>query len=158
MWASLGSCGVGGSTAMCWQVERDFGGDPRTPGLARDFVGAGLDATLASAARSEIVDDAGLVVSELVTNAVAAGSNRVLLAVRLHRRQLTIAVTDDGPGWPTPRSGGPEDPSGRGLLIVGSLAQAWGVERLAGDRKQVWASLPVPEELTRSLHCAPAVG
>jgi len=138
---------------MCWQIEHDLGSGPLAPELARTLVGADLDANFAAAGPSEIADDARLVVSELVTNAVVAGSQRVQLALCLHRRELTIAVSDDGTGWPMPRPSGQDAQHGRGLVIVAALARAWGVVRIAENRKQVWASLSVPEYLTTSLRC-----
>lgn len=143
---------------MCWQIEHELGSGARAPGLARTFVGADLGATLAPAGRRDVAEDAGLVASELVSNAVLAGSNGVQLALSLHRRELRIGVTDDGTGWPTLMSSGPDAPHGRGLVIVAALASAWGVERVADNRKQVWASLSVPEHLTRALRCELPVG
>lgn len=66
-----------------------------------------------------------LIVSELVTNAVRAGAATIDLRVRAGRSRLDIEVTDDGGGWPTPRTPRASDPGGRGLSIVENLTDTW---------------------------------
>ncbi|MFT2014863.1 ATP-binding protein [Streptomyces sp. 796.1] len=89
-----------------------------------------------------LVDDVGLIVSELASNAVLHGA----LRGRLFRVQLTltpvvlrIAVSDPkGEQLPRTREPTAEDKFGRGLLIVDAVATRWGVrERTVG--KDVWA-------------------
>ncbi|MEV8543660.1 ATP-binding protein [Streptomyces sp. NPDC051572] len=91
-----------------------------------------------------LTDDATLVVSELVTNAVKHGRGRpVGLRVRRLAHELRIEVTD---GTPTParlRSAGLDDENGRGLLLVAAVADKWGVSR---DGTMTWCSLTIPEE------------
>jgi anti-sigma regulatory factor (Ser/Thr protein kinase) len=138
---------------MCWHAAHDLSGVAGAPAAARTFVCEHLAAVLVSGIRPEVTDDAALVVSELVTNAVQAGSALVGLVLELHHGALRIEVTDDGPGWPTLQRPDPSDAHGRGLALVAGVAHAWGAERLAGQRKVVWALLVVPRELTRSLSC-----
>ncbi|WP_247197181.1 ATP-binding protein [Streptomyces sp. GESEQ-35] len=75
-----------------------------------------------------LADDATLVVSELVTNAIKHGRGTpVGVRVRRSVYELRIEVTD---GSPTParlRSAGMADESGRGLLLVAAIAKEWGV-------------------------------
>src|ERR1700758_3692537 len=74
-------------------------------------------------------DDALLCVSELATNAVLhsrsgrpGGRFTVCAATRPGR--VRVAVADEGGPWRPGRGGGGQ--SGRGLLIVGTLASRWG--------------------------------
>ena len=89
-----------------------------------------------------VKDDARLLASELVTNAVvhsARGSNDMIeVFARLGRDRLTIAVHDPGFSNRTPRSPSPDD-DGMGLRIVQELAHRWGMER--PDGLLVWAEL-----------------
>ncbi|MFR9787258.1 ATP-binding protein [Streptomyces sp. MB22_4] len=94
-------------------------------------------------------DDAALVTSELVTNAlVHADGTRI--GCRLHRTaaRIRIEVADEIAGetgaaaLPAPCRPGPEDQHGRGLLLVEALSLGWGVD-LPSDRpvRVVWAEL-----------------
>lgn len=91
------------------------------------------------------VDDAALLISELVGNAVryarplAGGVIRVSWQCEPHR--LLVRVTDGGgPDAPRLRRAGPADTRGRGLAIVDALAYTWGVENHS-DTSTVWAEL-----------------
>ena len=78
-----------------------------------------------------------LAVSELVTNAIRHGARPIEVQLVLHGRRLCLEVRDGGDGLPTLRRSGPDEGSGRGLLIVSTLADGWGVER-ARTGKTVW--------------------
>jgi anti-sigma regulatory factor (Ser/Thr protein kinase) len=97
---------------------------------------------LTLAARTGVMDDATLIVSELIANAIQASATRIRLDVDLHRDRLILSVLDDGAGWPTPRDATVGATSGRGLKIVDALSQQWGVTP-GPVSKQVWAMLPV---------------
>jgi anti-sigma regulatory factor (Ser/Thr protein kinase) len=76
-----------------------------------------------------VTDDAALVVSELVSNAVVhSGSTRITLTLGLRAGYLLIAVHDGGcvRQLPTLRSPGDNEESGRGLYLVQHLASACG--------------------------------
>jgi anti-sigma regulatory factor (Ser/Thr protein kinase) len=94
-------------------------------------------------------DDAALVVSELVGNALrhgrAASGGRLTVRWRLGDGLLRIEVTDGGgPNRPAVR---PHTDalvqSGRGLEIVAALADAWGYDR-GGQGTTVWAVMEAP--------------
>ncbi len=89
----------------------------------------------------ERLDDAVLVLSELVGNAVrhAEGDS---MEVRLRRTGdvLRIAVHDRSPAHPAPRDAALEDENGRGMLIVDALSSRWGWEPRP-DGKVVWADV-----------------
>lgn len=126
---------------MSWRAERDFAGGVDAPAAARAFTTAELRRAAAWAAA--LCDDAVLVVSELVTNAVRASAGPVRLQLALREDALHIRVSDDGDGWPTPRHARDDEAGGRGLQLVGVLAADWGVVPREGGGKHVWATLPV---------------
>ena len=76
-------------------------------------------------------------VSELVTNAIRHGARPIEVQLVLHGRRLCLEVRDGGDSLPTLRRSGPDEGSGRGLLIVSTLADGWGAER-ARTGKTVW--------------------
>ena len=84
-------------------------------------------------------EDVALVTSELVTNAIRVALHRVAVRVTAERDTVTVSVTDDGPGEPRLRRPDPDDPTGRGLLLVEAVAQRWGVLRTDARTKTVWA-------------------
>lgn len=92
-----------------------------------------------------LVDDATLLVSELVTNAIVHAGTTVELAVALLDDSVEIAVTDRHPTRslpPPPRDVAPDQERGRGLALLATLAPVWGVDHT--DRaKTVWFRLPL---------------
>ena len=93
----------------------------------------------------ETLDDAVLLTSELVGNALRHGRPPAVLTVDISPSTVTIGVSDRDPWLPTtdPALPGPGEPSGRGLLIVQALAADWGVapRRAGGPGKTVWFSI-----------------
>ena len=87
--------------------------------------------------------DAVLLVSELTTNAITHARSGFELAVSLTDQHLRVEVTDADPGIPQVQWVPAGATSGRGLLIVETLADAWGVTPLEGGGKTVWFELPV---------------
>lgn len=98
-----------------------------------------------------VVEDAKLLVSELVTNSVrhsgvAEGDHVV---VRVHRSVDTCRLEVEDPGCDgaiAPRSPDPIDGSGMGLYLVQTLSRRWGVIRAAGGPTLVWTQLPCAGE------------
>jgi anti-sigma regulatory factor (Ser/Thr protein kinase) len=90
--------------------------------------------------RAEAVDDAVLVVEELVANVVDHARTPFELVVRLADRALTIAVHDRSAREPRVQPFDPHAVRGRGLQLVSTLARRWGCEYHA-DGKTVWAEL-----------------
>ena len=80
--------------------------------------------------------------SELATNCVQHARTLFEISVstgeRDPRRGLATAAAAAPGGCPRRRP----EPSGRGLLIVESIADRWGVDRPAGNGKTVWFTLP----------------
>ncbi|WP_330304510.1 MULTISPECIES: SpoIIE family protein phosphatase [unclassified Streptomyces] len=133
-------------------------GTPLAPGAARRFVrGALADWAELALPGAEIIDDrliddAVVVVSELVTNAVVHAGTDVDLLCRLEGASdeapgpLVVEVSDHHPSRAL-RDDAVERPYGtpeygRGLRLVASLSEAWGITYRPGI-KTVWARLPV---------------
>lgn len=95
-----------------------------------------------------VIDEAEIVISELVANAIRHaqplpdGTIHVNWAVR--DGVVEISVTDGGgPTTPAPALTSPWSASGRGLRIVRGLAHEWGVKDDVGSCT-VWVSLGGP--------------
>ena len=100
-----------------------------------------------------LIDDAELIIAELVVNAVRHGlrttpqvvSTAAPCALRLCllRRvgEVMLAVTDPSDEAPAPQTPGWTGESGRGLQIVGALSYVWGWSPIEGHGKAVWAVL-----------------
>jgi anti-sigma regulatory factor (Ser/Thr protein kinase) len=114
---------------------------------AREFTGR----TLRGWGLPTLAEDAAVIVSELVTNALLHGcglstatTGHVELILWRQDGQMVCAVTDPGPEPPVLVSPDPLAEAGRGLQVVEALSAAWGWTRLGGRRKAVWAALAVP--------------
>lgn len=87
-----------------------------------------------------LLDEAELLTSELVNNAVVHGRSRVSVAVRHRPDGLQVEVTDEGPGTLQRLDAGVEAAAGRGLMLVDAVSTAWGTS-VEGDAKTVWFRL-----------------
>jgi len=89
----------------------------------------------------ERVDDATLLVSELVTNAVKYGPEEESIQLIVHhgdqRTRFTVHDLGLGP-LPEMRAQDDPEPGGHGLRLVDALAERWGVER---GSTRVWFEL-----------------
>lgn len=83
-------------------------------------------------------DRVGLVVTELLTNALLHGKEPVRVRAAFVRDHLRIEVSDAGEAVPQPRRAEPTATTGRGLMLVAGLVERWGVDQ-SGDGKCVWA-------------------
>lgn len=105
-------------------------------------------------------DDALLVVSELVTNAVKATGPKTPepkwtdvtaehifgVQLRVEGLSLYVEVWDAGREVLAARTPAPDDEGGRGLLLVQTVATRWGTYRPAAGGKIVWAELGLSSE------------
>lgn len=111
--------------------------DRASPGKARALVQQSLEQ--GNCAR-ELVDDASLLVSELVTNAVLHARTPIRVNVDVEGCQVRVEVEDSSQVLPQPRDTARDVESGRGLELVARIARAWGAERRR-DGKIVWFEL-----------------
>ncbi len=128
--------------------------------------------TLVSAGLSGLVDDAELVASELVANAVNAAGvsqprptwselNVPVIEVRLRRlrHSLIVGVLDPDPRTPIVATPAPDQERGRGLHIVAELSLRWDCFFPRSGGKLVWAELAIdPYERPRLTALGPRAG
>ncbi|HEY4851507.1 MAG TPA: ATP-binding protein [Streptosporangiaceae bacterium] len=93
-----------------------------------------------------LAEDAEILVSELLTNAVKAssspdGAGVVVLRLLANRERLLIEVWDHNPDDPQPRQADAESESGRGFSVIEALSSRWGFRRLSYSVKVVWCEL-----------------
>src|SRR6266550_3158066 len=117
---------------------------PQAPSLARRFGAKALD----SWDQSDLCERALLAVSELVTNAFLYGEGDIVLVVTLGV-VLRVEVRDAGSGLPAQRNYSPTSTTGRGLHLVGHMADRWGTSAPAtqgngGKGKAVWFEIDTP--------------
>ncbi|GAB3177428.1 ATP-binding protein [Streptomyces incanus] len=90
-----------------------------------------------------LAEDARLVVSELVSNAITHGSGDVRLRLRHDNHELRIWVTDESTAPARRRRAGASDLGGRGLYLVACLSLRWGV---ADSGRTTYAVIPTLTE------------
>ncbi|MBC9716230.1 SpoIIE family protein phosphatase [Streptomyces sp. TRM66268-LWL] len=138
-------------------------GNPLAPAAARRFVRAAFagwaesGVSAAACLTERLTDDAVVLVSELVTNAVVHAGTHVEVLCRLDAgvaadgdledgAAVVIEVCDHHPGRAVQGElGGPPQglvEYGRGLQLVACLSESWGITYRPG-KKTVWARLPV---------------
>ncbi|RDG38258.1 SpoIIE family protein phosphatase [Streptomyces corynorhini] len=135
-----------GSAVITARAAATFDPVGRSVATARAFVRD----TLQGWGYSDVVDDAVVLTSELVTNAVIhAGTAADVLCLRTEDG-VRIEVADRYPEREVPvqASGrsfaSPDQENGRGLLLCAALASRWGVE-YTPTFKQVWFQLELPQ-------------
>jgi anti-sigma regulatory factor (Ser/Thr protein kinase) len=90
-----------------------------------------------------VVDEAMLLVSELVTNSVRHAElgpeDTIAVRVLTTPSALRIEVADPGPGFDPAAVPAPNGHAGWGLSLLDRIAARWGVSR--GDGAEVWFEL-----------------
>ena len=135
-----------GSAVITARAAATFDPVGRSVATARAFVRD----TLQGWGYTDIVDDAVVLTSELVTNAVVhAGTAADVLCLRTEDG-VRVEVSDHYPEREIPLQssgldfGSPDREGGRGLLLCAALASRWGVE-YTPEHKHVWFQLDLPE-------------
>jgi DNA-binding NarL/FixJ family response regulator len=115
-------------------LDATYASDLLSPRAARLDLRKALEARMEPDALATVE----LLATELVTNAVQHAGSTAQVTAAVTSRGLRVAVADGGPGVPAVRHGGTaEAESGRGLALVESLSNAWGIEQSAAG-KAVW--------------------
>jgi serine phosphatase RsbU (regulator of sigma subunit)/anti-sigma regulatory factor (Ser/Thr protein kinase) len=126
-------------------VSAAYRPEPAAVASARKFVRETLQGwldTRPAPADTELVDDAVLLTSELVTNAVVHAGTQVQVTCKLAASAVEVVVRDSHPARMVPGparddSSPAERTNGRGLLLPSALASAWGVS-YGAEAKAVW--------------------
>jgi anti-sigma regulatory factor (Ser/Thr protein kinase) len=111
--------------------------EPTAAAVARGIVEA-----VGSDLPESILIDAKLLTTEVVTNAIRHARGTQVVVMRIRRNNLVrVEVVDQGPMFdPQPQTTSARAGGGQGLVIVGAVANAWGVEPDEAGKK-VWFEL-----------------
>lgn len=121
--------------------SRDLDPVPESARAARQLV---LE-SLAEVGRTDLAEAAGLLVSELVTNAIVHARTSIVLDVAVGAGGLRVSVRDGSPNMPVPRHYGRTATTGRGLELVELLADRHGTTGDGNGGKTVWFELGTPD-------------
>ncbi|MEW2546736.1 ATP-binding protein [Streptomyces sp. NPDC047002] len=141
---------TGAPPARC--TVRALPADGRAVGEARRFTGG----TLSDWSLGHLAENAALIVSELLSNALRYGLGTtpgtrqgpppaVWLGMLLRRGTVLFAVCDHSAAVPRVREPDYFAQSGRGLHIIECLSETWGWTTPDTDGKAVWAAVSCPE-------------
>ncbi|WP_418959474.1 SpoIIE family protein phosphatase [Streptomyces tritici] len=145
------------SSVITARAAASFDPVGRSVATARAFVRD----TLQGWGHADVVDDAVVLTSELVTNAVVhAGTAADVLCLRTDQG-VRVEVSDHYPEREIPvqgaqNLGSPDRENGRGLLLCAALATRWGVDYTA-TRKKVWFQLDLPARPVGTRTAGPAL-
>jgi anti-sigma regulatory factor (Ser/Thr protein kinase) len=94
-----------------------------------------------------LAEDAEMLVSELLTNALRASwalayPGAVALRLLASQHCLVIEAWDQAPGDPQPGQTAADAESGRGFTVIEALSTRWGIRRASRTLKVVWCELP----------------
>jgi anti-sigma regulatory factor (Ser/Thr protein kinase) len=127
------------------EAEAAFPADLRSAAEARRFV----ERMLRAWGCATLIETAQLLVSELVVNAVLHARTDARLRLVLDDERLHVEVRDRSTVLPDRRPYSPTATTGRGLMILDALSDAWGVQA-TDTGKTVWfdlsANLPTGAE------------
>ncbi|WNZ08271.1 SpoIIE family protein phosphatase [Streptomyces sp. 11x1] len=146
------------SSVITARAAASFAAVSRSVATARSFVRD----TLQGWGFADIVDDAVVLTSELVTNAVVhAGTSADVLCLRAEDG-VRIEVADRYPEREIPlqgshiNMGSPDREGGRGLQLCAAMATRWGVE-YTSTHKQVWFQLDLPDRPVGTRSAGPSL-
>jgi anti-sigma regulatory factor (Ser/Thr protein kinase) len=90
----------------------------------------------------QVIDEASLLATELMSNAVEHGSGVVNLEIAVHNGVLRVGVHDDAADTPVVVDVADSSLSGRGIWLVQSIARDWGSDSSGEEPgKTVWFEL-----------------
>lgn len=82
--------------------------------------------------------DVSMMVSELATNAVLHARSEFEVSVAVANERIRVEVSDHNSRLPTMVIVSPDAYSGRGLMLVQALSDAWGIEAQPNHGKSIW--------------------
>lgn len=118
-------------------TSRTFGSDRTAARQARTFVEEEV-APFGAGAGDTVV----LLTSEVVSNALIHAGSAPTVTVTVEGRRVRVEVADSSPALPVRKRYGPDATTGRGMMLLDALADAWGAVRTASG-KYVWFELDV---------------
>jgi anti-sigma regulatory factor (Ser/Thr protein kinase) len=124
-------------TATIWEatLARGVG----APGHARSELASHLDGALDVDRTRDVLLLAGELVSNSVRHASMDGSPEIVLELVIDRDAVRVVVTDGGSAKvPSVQPRDPVGDGGRGLYLVESLSDSWGMERDGARQTRVW--------------------
>ncbi len=135
-----------GTACADWPLitKLELGPLPTAAGCGRDHARC----VLAEWGLSHLADDAVLLVSELLTNALRASlalpaPAPIVLRLLANDEQLIIEAWDQRAEGYDLQHGAPDDEHGRGLTVVAALSKRWGAGRISSTYKVVWCEIGV---------------
>lgn len=136
--------------ARASSAHTDLAGTPHAAPLARLFVRQVLRARVPAL----MLETVELLATELVTNVVLHAKTSIHLGVTHDGRNVLVTVQDQNPQTPRERHRHLVDDqlleSGRGMMIIESLADDFGWSRLPdGSGKVMWFALAAPQAIPR---------
>lgn len=123
-------------------MELRLVGKPAAAGTGRRMVMRAMDARGLSAEAMDVIE---LLTGELLANAIVHGPDEGDIGIRTWRtgHLVSVAVSDESSERPTVEPPSLTATSGRGMMLVDTLASAWGVDDVVGGGKSVWFNLDV---------------
>ena len=109
-------------------------GVPATAGEARRL----LRQSLTDPIYADLLDDAQLAVTEIMTNVVLHTNSDLVLTLRAEHGRVCVQIRDHNSALPTERHFGVQATTGRGMALVRQVTSAHGTLALAGGGKLVW--------------------
>jgi anti-sigma regulatory factor (Ser/Thr protein kinase) len=93
-----------------------------------------------------LIDRAALGVTELLTNVHrhAQPDKMCTVDIELLLDRLTVSVSDHDPRIPAVVQAGQFDTCGRGLALIASVSESWGIRPRGDTGKSIWFTLPAP--------------
>ncbi|WP_432423099.1 ATP-binding protein [Streptomyces pseudovenezuelae] len=118
------------------------------PAARRQVVALARD--LVPSLQNEALETVELLASEVIANAVLHSAGQCEVVVTRTAERLRVEVTDTDPTMSSAVVAGPSDESGRGLLLVGALAHAWGMQPQP-DGKTTWFDIGLETSYERTV-------
>lgn len=122
------------------EVHATLDADPRSVSEARRLTRNTFDEW----GLARLGEIAVLLVSELTTNAILHAHSPVGITMTTNRQGVRVYVCDDSPAPPRVRRFRTEAATGRGVRLLETLANSWGVQSSPDGGKCVWFTL-IPE-------------